>query len=86
MTIEAGNCSFCGVKHPRCVSWLGASANILCCTKCSENVLPMMIGDSLYLEGRTNIYHVADKEWNGRFKVRFLRAVMARCVVKPKVD
>jgi len=82
MTTEAGNCSFCGKKHPRCVSWLAHSANILCCPRCAEDVLPMIIADSLYLKAPCDTYHAADKEWNGRFKVRFLRAILARCQPK----
>jgi hypothetical protein len=46
----------------------------------------MMIGDSLLLAEGSAPFHEAEKQWNGRFKVRFLRAVMARCVVRKARD
>jgi hypothetical protein len=70
-------CDFCGNEHFHCIEW-HSKRTVICCRGCAENVLPMMIADSLVLAD-SSIYHAADKEWNGRFKVRFLRALLSRC-------
>lgn len=76
------SCDFCGYECSRHVEWIGKQ-QIICCYKCAENALPMMIADSLPISA-DSIYHAADKEWNGRFKVRFLRALLSRCQPKDK--
>ena len=78
--MPALECDFCGGRYSRYVQWDG-KRQIICCCKCAENALPMMIADSLTIP-ETSIYHAADKEWNGRFKVRFLRALLSRCQPK----
>lgn len=73
-------CDFCAqeCQSDGAVVWDGRST-LVCCKRCAEEALPMMIGDSLHLPPEKSPYYAAEKEWDGRFKARFLRAVLARC-------
>jgi hypothetical protein len=76
-------CDFCSrtVSTRSAVVWQGRT-EITCCRQCVEEALPMLIADSLVLKEGISPFHAAEKEWNGRFFVRFLRALMSRCAAR----